>query len=271
MSEVTICQTVACERPSDGWFVCKHCAAIFEQVLAEMPWMLDELETVITQQTRYTTESSGKAAETPMMFNVKASDMRARLVTELDTAARLIADANGWTLTYDDAASASRWLLRSLSAVRLHPVGGEIVDSISSLNAGCLWVIDRPAAKQYLGDCTMVFKVEQLDTVCPGRIYGRAHKDRAACDTCGTEWEAAALRDHLLTQLDDRLCTAAEIAHLSTYLGLLDGREKVRKRINQWAIRGKVEAHEADDGSVQFRFGTVYVMLAQADTQRRSA
>lgn len=271
MSELTICQTSACDRPSDGWIVCKTCGVSFEQVLAEMPWMLEELDTVITQQTRYTTESSGKAAETPMMFNVKASDMRGRLVTELDTASRLIADANGWDATYTDAVGASRWLLRSLSAIRLHPVGGEIVDSISALSAGCLWVIDRPAAKQFLGDCSMIFKVADLDEKCPGRIYGKSGKDLASCDTCGTEWEAAALRDHLLRQLDDRLCTAAEIAHLSTYLGLIDGREKVRKRINQWALRGQIGAHEADDGSVQFRFGEVYVMLAQADTHRRSA
>lgn len=271
MTEATICQTAACDRPSDGWIICKTCGNAFEKLLAEMPWMLDELETVVTQQTRYTTTTSGKAAETPMVFNVKAADMRGRLVTELDTAARLIAEANSWELTYTDAAGASRWLLKSISAVRLHPIGAEIFDSISALNAGCLWVIDRPAAKQFLGDCTMVFKVADLDEKCSGRIYGKAGKDQASCDTCGAEWEAAALRDHLLAQLDDRLCTAAEIAHLSTYLSLIDGREKVRKRINQWALRGRIEGHEAEDGSVQFRFGEVYVLLAQDDTHRRSA
>lgn len=270
MSE-TICQVATCDRPSDDWIVCKTCATAFEKVLAEVPWMLDELDTVITQQTRYTTNSSGKSAEQPMAFNVKASDMRGQLVMHLDTAARMIAEANGWNLTHTDAAGASRWLMRSLTAIRLHEAGAQIVDEITATNAGCLWVIDRPAAKQYLGDCTMVFKVEDLDEPCQGRIYGRQGKDRAACDTCGTEWEADALRTMLLKQLDDRLCTAAEIAHLSTYLGLVDGREKVRKRINQWAIRGRIEAHESEDGAVQFRFGTVYVMLAQDDTTKRSA
>lgn len=270
MSE-TICQVATCDRPSDDWIVCKTCSVAFEQVLAEVPWMLDELDTVITQQTRYTTASSGKSAETPMMFNVKAADMRGQLVMQLDTAARMIAEANGWTLTYTDAAGASAWLLRSLTAIRLHEAGAQIVDEITATNAGCLWVIDRPAAKQYLGECSMVFKVEGLDEGCGGRIYGRQGKEHAACDTCGTEWEADALRTVLLQQLDDRLCTASEIAHLSTYLGLIDGREQVRKRINQWAIRGRIEGHEADDGSVQFRFGSVYIMLAQADTSKRSA
>lgn len=269
MSETT-CQVATCDRPSDDWIVCKACASAFEQVLAEVPWMLDELDTVITQQTRYTTESSGKAAETPMMFNVKASDMRGQLAMHLDTAARLIADSNGWTLTYKDAAGASAWLMRSLTAIRLHEAGAQIVDEITATNAGCLWVIDRPAAKQYLGDCTMTFKVADLDEACPGRIYGRRGKDRASCDTCGTEWEASALREVLLKRLDDRLCTASEIAHLSTYLDLLEGREQVRKRINKWHEREQIKPHVIE-GQTMFRFGEVYTMLAQVDTDKRSA
>jgi hypothetical protein len=266
----TICQVATCDRPSDDWIVCRVCAALFEQVLAEMPWMLDELDTVITQQTRYTTESSGKSADTPMMFNVKASDMRGKLVTELDTAARMVADSNGWKLSHTDAAGASRWLMRSLTAIRLHEAGALIVDGIMATNAGCLWVIDRPAAKQYLGDCPQTHGEAALIEKCQGRIYGRQGKDRASCDTCGTEWEAALLREFLLKQLDDRLCTASEIAHLSTYLGLLAGREQVRKRINQWHTRGLIVSHETKPDAM-FRFGEVYVMLAQDDTARRSA
>lgn len=270
MSE-TICQVATCDRPSDDWIVCNVCAKRFEKVLAEMPWMLDELDLVISQQTRYVNQSSGKSAETPLVFDPKASDMRAQLVTAIDTGARIIADANGWALTYGNPAGASRWLLRYLTAIRLNVAGGEIVDSITALNIGCLWVIDRPATKQYLGDCSMVYGEGSLRQECAGRIYGRAGKDRARCDTCGAEWEATELREHLLRQLDDRLCTAAEIAHLSTYLGLLAGREQVRKRINQWASRGQVNTHPADDGEQRFKFGEVYIKLAQDDTAKRSA
>jgi hypothetical protein len=268
----TICQVATCQRPSDDWIVCKVCASTFEVLLGEIPWLLDELDTVIAQQTKYTTESSGKAAETPMMFNVKASEMRGQLITALDTAARIVAETNHWKLAYSDAAGASRWLMRSLTAIRLHESGALIVDEITMLSIGSTYVIDRPAAKQYLGDCTMTFGEGSLAESCSGRIYGRAGKDRAACDICGTEWEADTLRAILLKRLDDQLCTAAEIARLSTYLDLIADREQVRKRINQWAKRGQVIEHiDKEGGPSRFQFGEVYVKLAQDDTQRRSA
>ena len=76
------------------------------------------------------------------------------------------------------------------------------------------------------------------------------------------------MRARLLGELDDRLCTAAEIAHLSTYLGLKADREQVRKRINQWNKRGLITEHPGVTDEVTFRFGEVYERLAADDYQK---
>lgn len=233
--EMTLCQVASCDRPSDGWFVCRTCGEAFGTLLAEMPWMLEQLDLVVSRQTRYTTQSSGKAAETPLMFNAKASDVRGRILTELDTAVRLVADANEWEPDHVDGATAAYWLDHRISALRLHAIGGEIINSIKSWYSMGMVLIDRPVPRQYLGDCIN----EQDDETCPGRIYGHGRPE-ARCDTCGMVYQADELRDRLLAALHDRNCTASEIARLSTYLGLPLDRERVRKVINQWHKRGQI-------------------------------
>jgi hypothetical protein len=279
MREATICQVMSCNRPSDGWYVCKLCADILAETLTDMAWMLDELDIVITQQTRYTTQSSGRSAESPLVFNIKAADTKANLVNELDTVARVIAGANGWQRTYTTPKGCAVWLEQKISAIRLHPAGGEMTNDISSWYGACLWVIDRPAQRQYLGDHADMGTVVEVelntrgtsDEQCPGRIYGRAGKPEARCDTCGATFTAEKLRERLLHQLDDKLCSAAEIAHLSTYLGLDIGREQVRKRINQWHKREQIQRKGGTDVDPKFRFGDALGLLARHDSTPRSA
>lgn len=265
--ELTICLVASCDRPSDGWYVCRTCGDTLARVLTDMGWMLDELDTVISQQTRYVSQSSGKSADTPMMFNVKAAETRAYLMGEVATGVRVIEESNGWDSHAGSEKAAALWLGEKVSAVRLHPAGSDIIDGIMRWWAAGMWVIDRPAQRQFLGECG----VDPDGLACGGRIYGRAGKPEASCDTCGGVYQAEVLRERLLKELDDRLCTPAEIAHLSTYLGLMSGREQVRKRINQWAARGRIDGHEEPEKPTRYRFGKVYELLCQDDTQRRSA
>lgn len=256
--DVTICRVASCLRPSDGWFVCGSCSDALASVLDDMPWLLDELETVVARQVRYTSSGGGgKSAETPVMFNEAAANMRDELTNALTTGARLIAESNGWDIDRAPAA----WLRHRITALRLHVAGAEIADEIFRFAAGARWVIDRPPVRQFLGYCSESQGFED----CPGRIYGRSNKPEARCDTCGLEWEAEALRKHISDKLDGMLLTAAEIARLSTYISLPLDREQVRKRINQWAKRGRIESHAAPlkDGAPLFRYAEVLALLEQ--------
>ncbi|TSD68116.1 hypothetical protein [Aeromicrobium piscarium] len=263
MTEVNICQAVMCDRPvHDGWYVCKPCGDKFErEVLAEIEWLMEDIENVVTGQTRYVTQSASKSAETPLVVNLTASDARDALTIALDSAARMIAEENSWEIDWSDARGAARMLIRRISAIRLHPAGGQILDEIGRYFAGAVWVCDRPAAKQYLGDCNDLW---QQDVMCPGKVYARQGRHEARCDTCGSEWEAEKLRERKLAELDGMWCTASEIAQLVTYLGLPFDRKKVRKRINQWSHREQIESRvDWREGETRYKFGEVHVRLLQ--------
>ena len=161
-------------------------------------------------------------------------------------------------LPADNLSALSRWLMWRVDGFALVDIGPDAVDEITSAVAHCHRLIDRPADRQYLGPCDM------CDS---GRLYARPGGTWARCDSCEAATEAEKIRVRLLTELDDRLCTAAEIARLSTYLGLQADRETVRKRINQWASRKRIEREAAFTDEPVFRFGIVWRLLVSEDRE----
>lgn len=271
MSEATICTVATCNRPSDGWFACATCSEIFEtQVLAEIGWILDDLDLVISGQVKYAPQVGGKSSEARLPVNLTASDAKGRLLTELDTAARMIADANGIAAEYRDGQTAAAWLAYRISMIRLHPAGGQIIEDVTREFTGALWLCDRPKQRQYLGDCKDHERADDLPE-CPGAIYGIDGKPEARCDVCGAWWDKDQLKQWLLGILDDKIMTAAEIAHMSVYLGMNASRERVRKLMNQWHKRGQIApwSLQVDHRSVVgFRFGDALTKLAELEAKR---
>ena len=263
MSETHECR---CGRPTrDAAYVCETCGERLSRALGEIPWLADELETTITRQKGAAYNgTSAKGAETPSPVHWGASEARTHLRAVLVSwvlfcAAERVRNASPHRgLPDDDLPAISRWLMWRVDGLSLHDIGPEAVDEITDAVATCHRMVDRPADRQYLGRC---------DVCSEGRLYARPGGEWARCDTCEAKVEAEAIRARLLDELDDRLCTAAEIAHLSTYLGLRADREQVRKRINQWHKRKRIESESMFDEPA-FRFGIVWRLLAQEDEVR---
>lgn len=263
-----------CGRPTrDAAYVCDTCGDLLSRALGDVAWLDDELETTITQQQgidyRRVGGGKGGKAVVPSPANMGASEARTHLKALLVSWA-LFCAAEGVRnssptdgLPADNLTALSRWLLWRVDGLTLHDIGPEAVDEITSAVAHCHRHIDRPADRQFLGDCR--------EQECDGRVYARPGGEVARCDACGTTTPADQIRARLLEELDDRLCTAAEIARLSTYLGLKADREVVRKRINQWSTRGQVTAHPSFSDDTTFRFGEVYAMLVRADYGTRES
>jgi hypothetical protein len=268
MSDDTTCTVKDCNNPSDGWFVCKGCGESLTRILGDLyEWLLADIDLVVTGQTRYALQA-GKSAETPLMFNAKAAEICGSLTIALDQSAATVAEANGWNRDYSTPGECVRWLHRSISAIRLHPEGAFIVETITAWYDEAIWVVDRPAQRHYLGDCTADFEGVPCET---GRVYGKSKKPEARCDVCGATYDAADRRASLLTQLDNRIVSAAEFAHLATYLGLPLDRAQVRKRVNQWHHRKQVERRnpKEDEATPTFRFADL-LALVYRDEQLRT-
>jgi len=265
-----------CGKPTrDAAYVCDPCGDELAKALGEVPWLDEELEVSITGQRGVDYRTLGgskggkKDAERPSPVSWGPSEARAHLRALLVSwalfcEAEAVRNSSPYPgLPEDNLPALSRWLMWRVDGLALHDIGPDAVDEITSAVAHCHRLIDRPADRQYLGTCT--------EDDCTGRMYGRPSSTLARCDECGTSANAEEIRERLLTELDDRLCTAAEIARLSTYLGLKADRDAVRKRINQWATRGQLIEHPSVTAEVTFRFGEVYARLVADEYQAKKA
>ncbi|WP_294567586.1 hypothetical protein [uncultured Arthrobacter sp.] len=257
-----------CGRPTrDEAYCCDNCGDALSRALGDVTWLDAELETSITRQQgidyRRVGGGKGGKATVPSPANMGASDARTHLKALLVTWA-LFCNEEGIRnssphagLPADTLPALSAWLLWRVDGLTLHDIGPEAVDEITSAVAHCHRHIDRPADRQFLGDCR--------EQECDGRVYARPGGDVARCEACGTTTPAEQIRARLLEELDDRLCTAAEIARLSTYLGLKAGRESVRKHVEYLSRAGRIEKHSAISDTAVYRFGEVYGLLVMKD------
>lgn len=257
-----------CGRPTrDAAYACDVCGDELARALGDVPWLDEQLEVTLTRQQgvdyRRLSQGSGakKPAERPLPGNWSASEARTHLKALLVSwvlfcESESIRNSDPSVgLPLDGIAPMSRWLMWRVDGLMLNDIAPEAVDEITSAVAHCHRLIDRHPERQYLGPCA----------VCEtGRLYSRPGSTVAICDGCDTTTDADKVRAKLLNELDDRLCTAAEIARLSTYLGLKAGREQVRNRINQWHKRGRIVSESMFDEPA-FRFGTVYAMLVSSE------
>lgn len=154
----------------------------------------------------------------------------------------------------------AEWLLWRVEAISLHPEAADLALGVCQAVGRAWWVIDRPEARQDLGDCPV--------DDCNGRLSAIAGATFAYCDAERHAVEAQPLRDRLIAELDDQLLDAAEIARISVFLGLRRDRDAVRRLINVWAHRGRITKYApsatADNPTPgpRFRFGEVNALLA---------
>lgn len=262
-----ICGLSDCDKPAGGLFVCHECAGKLLKAMETIGWILSELELVVALQTRYTSTDHHGSAD-PAAMDFVAAQTRDRLSHALTALSTAVAQSNGWT-SPTTAAEAATFIHWRISAVRLYPEAGILVDRVNRAIRSAMFVIDRPVSRQYLGNCESL--KAKPDRPCPGRVYGREWRAWAECDTCGLRWDAVELRKYLIAELGDRLCTASEIAHLSTYLDLTLTRDQIRKRVNSWHHRGTLPSSGTRDGQPVFRFSAAHELLGRFSTHPQSA
>jgi hypothetical protein len=263
-----------CGKPTrDGAYFCDNCGNELSKALADIKWLDEELETTVGRQQGidYRRVGGGKGAKktTPQPVNWTAAGARSHLRTLLvswvlfcnDEGIRNQSPHVG--LPADNLPAMGAYLLWRVDGLAWHDIGPDAVEELTDAVKQCHRLIDRPADRQFLGTC------QQCDE--GGNLYAAPGGKIARCDVCDAKAEASVLRAALLAELDDRLCTAAEIAHLSTYLGLKANRDAVRKRVNQWAARGQIVRHPSITDEVTFRFGEVYAKLATSEYAKDGA
>lgn len=258
-------QICNCGKPTrDGAYFCDSCGHEVAAALGDVPWLDEQLEITITRTSGVDYRKLGGTAssETPSPVHWVAADARGHLKALLVSWTRFcdeekVRNSSPYEgLPADNLVALSRYLLWRIDGLALLDIGPDAVEEIVSAVAHCRRLIDRHPERQYLGRCDMCQE---------GSLYATPGSAWARCQACDAAIDAETIRTKLLKELDDRLCTAAEIAHLSTYLGLKAGREQVRNRINQWHARERIHSESMFGDDPAFRFGKVYEKLLASE------
>lgn len=270
-----------CGRPTrDQRFLCDHCRTELDRALGDCRWVDTEIDTTITRQRAIPPSGGGPAsAETGLPWHERAARAKRTLHSLLVLWVRFCGEEEvrgvpGWQPT-DRLPSLARWLLHCTDGLTLHDIAPDAHEEITDAVAECQRIVFyKRRGRTYLGPCGQTVTDddgEVLALSCPGEVYAEEGHQVGHCDECGQGVTVVIRRGELERRLDDQLCTAAEIARLSTYLGLDVKRERVRQRVHYWARHGRILSHGRDDrGDPTYRYGEVRTMLYAEFATRES-
>jgi len=264
-----------CGRPTrDQAWICDDCSASFVATLHDLGPLDEEIAVTITRQRAAAATGGPRSADTSLPWHERAGDARralhgllvswVRFCAEEDVRGPQIADPD------DNIRSLAEWLATRVAGLALLDIGPEAIDEITDAAAECHRIVFwKRRNRVYLGPCG--HEDEEQDEPCPGEVYADEGEPVGYCDLCGEGATVVVKRAALEADLDTRLYTAAEIARLSTFLGLDVPRDAVRKRVHYWH-RHKLIQQKAtsDDGHPMFRYGEVRGRL-YAEFARRAS
>lgn len=268
-----------CGKPTrDNAVLCDDCTSMLERALGDVAGVVEEIEVTMTRQRSAPIVTGAPSATHPLPWHEKAAEALRELHNLLVLWVRLCDEEGVGTgpadLPADNPAALAGWLLHRVPGLARHDAASDALDEITNAVAECERIVFwKRRARVYLGTCGQPIEDEDgmpLDEPCPGEVY--AEDDRAQvgeCDDCGQGVTVVVRQGELNRQLDDRLCTASELARLAVILGLDAPRDSVRKKIHYWhrhkriPQRGTVTEYVKGEGVEvpTFRYGEVRVML----------
>lgn len=267
-----------CGRPTrDNAVICDDCTEILDRALGDVAWVADELDVSMTRQRSAPIVSGAPSATRGLPWHEKAAEAIRDLRNLLVLWVRLCDEEGVGTgptdLPADNLQAIAGWLLHRVPGIARHDAAVDALDEITNAVAECERVIFwKRRSRNYLGVCGQRVEDEDGATVldaCPGEVYAEECAQVGECDDCGQGVTVVIRQGELNRQLDDRLCTAAELARLAVILGLDAPRDSVRKKIHYWhrhkrIVQRGVITEQAKGEPVEvptFRYGEVRIML----------
>ena len=238
----------------DNSTACPTCWTVFDRNLGEIPALVGELETTLSRQTAAGTANGSRSSETPLAFNVAASDALRLLHSTLwpwvkeglDTHPEMALPApstiglaaalmrlHGWLQTTDDGATA--------------------IDEIGYACEQARHAIDRAPDKTYAGTC---------DTEdCHEELYAVEGSHTISCPVCDTTRDIGAWRLSRLQEASEQLLTLSEMTRA---IAETSNETVSRKRLEGWVRRGRLIRAGHIGPVATYRVGDVLDLLTTA-------
>lgn len=249
--------TCDCGKPCDGSFICPSCSKAMEIALGNISAYWADLDTVKGRQTRYGGSGGGRGGEKPLPVDLRflgayedGSRLQDACKNTISTWVRVVMEdkpvihgpvhpaclhvtcstARRSRLPADTVASCCLYLLGHADWIRTMVWAPEILDELDNLEAQLRRMVDRPADREYIGNCDE----------CSENLYRKPDSHKAKCRHCLKEYDDAADRRlAVMGDLNDHYLTAAEIELAFTDIGRTP---LTAARVRKWAQRDRLVA-----------------------------
>jgi hypothetical protein len=241
------CPVATCDRTMPGTAtICGACSADLVRALADVPWLVQELDIVLSRQTSKV--GGGRSAETPLPYGERASDATDPLRNALvgwvqDLGEREPPQRFGPACAacghpscallaplHDTIPSMAAWLhARSYWLLR-HPAVVEIYAEITGAVYGARRAIDRPPGYVYAGPCN----------ACDIALYAKPGARDVRCRECRAVYDVEGRREWMRRECEHLLGSSSWVAMVCTGLGVPVAESTVR----MWVKRGKLQPRD---------------------------
>lgn len=254
-----------CGRPvGDQSVLCTTCGQQLREHLADLPG-LDIDAAAAKLGKRGTSGARGKGSAQPLIVDLKAADLAARIRTELVGWVRILAhDSIGPADTIPSMAS---WLANRTQALR-HTDGAQDAMVLVDLIRKVRRLVDAHPERRWLGVCNAESDTGQL---CCESLFAEEGAADATCPACGARHDVTERTTWLRDALADFLMTAGEIGSL-WWAFAPDWTEKRLVRLIQAGNRdGRLMGKGQRDGSNLYMPAEVVGLVASTAPRRRTA
>lgn len=245
-----------CRRDTDT-FLCQLCATELGDVLAELPWLLRQLDITVTRQDKLNLGVVGRSPNaSPSPINIGAMELARNLHGQLGTTVRDLCEARGLMCPQlEHAAEMAGWLHRHVQVITLSAEAGQIMRETLGARDALLRAINRNL-RMYVGPCTTVTAHNRRGEAieCGHDLYGqRDCDDRIQCPRCKAWVEP---REHLLATIHRRdllpepylLETLETLGEPVSRTRLYDWISTGRLRPRGWVHHGRVVPRQVHRG-----------------------
>ena len=235
-----------CRRDTE-LFLCALCTKELHALLADLPWLLDQLEITVMRQDRLSTGAVGRSSDNPSPINVGAMELSRNLRGQLGTMVRDLCEVRGVQVPLLGPWTNSRmaeWLGTHMAAISCSEDAGQISREIRTGTEAILAVINR-VSRMYCGPCTSVVahNPQGEHVECGHDLYAdREATGDVQCPKCQMQFNP---REQLLTTIKRRdLLPEPVLLETLATLGENVSRRKLYEWIGTGALRPRGYVHQ---------------------------
>lgn len=190
-----------CRRRTE-LYLCDDCKNELADMLDQMPWLIEQLDTTLTRQDKLTTATVGKSAENPSPINVGAMKLsRTTRTTLLALAEQVATTFHGRTPQFETVATGdlALWIGCKIDRIQRHHTAGQVYATINELvgdgdntDGGTLVLAINRSDRAYYGPCNNIVGRDRhgRERNCGRDLYAPRDAINVTCPRCDTTVDA---------------------------------------------------------------------------------